>query len=32
MTNLNIQQGSNVEIVTNAILKKLYEVATSNGI
>ena len=31
MTSLNIQQGSNVEIVTATILKKLYEIATSNS-
>ena len=29
MTHLNIQQGSNVEIVTTQIIKKLYDAALS---
>ena len=29
MTHLNIQQGSNVEIVTTQIIQKLYEAALS---
>lgn len=32
MTNLNLQQDSNVEIVSATILKKIYDLATSNEI